>query len=185
MEIVLAALQTLGVLGAEAGSSVAAITQLLEHKESSVRSAAIDSLAKIERNAEIAVPRLVTLLGDSDWTVRRSAALGLATFKGEAARAVVPLIGLLSSDIDREAAREALTQIDSAEPDAIPVLVKALEGTEPRSQFFAVSFLGKLGPQAKDALPALRKLASEDNNRFRRSVEEAIKKIEGDAPAAP
>ena len=70
-------------------------------------------------------------------------------------------------------------KIDSVGPDAIPALIKALE-TEGRGRFYAVFFLQKLGPQAKEALPALKKLRGGDSGRFRGFLDRAIRAIEKD-----
>jgi hypothetical protein len=86
---------------------------------------------------------------------------------------------LLRSDDDRDAAREAIRQIDTVGTDAIPVLLEALKAGDRRTGFFAVYLLGKLGPDAKEALPELKELREQRSPRFRQFIDSTIRKIEG------
>jgi HEAT repeat protein len=89
---------------------------------------------------------------------------------------------MLSSEEDSDAARSALREIDAVDPDAVPVLIKALENGEGRVRYYAVFYLGKLGPAAKDALPALQRLSEEDGGfRFRSFLTKTIRSIEGES----
>jgi HEAT repeat protein len=87
---------------------------------------------------------------------------------------------LLKNEEDRTTVFTALRAIDSAEPEAIPILIAKLKSDSPFIQSFAADFLGKLGPAAKDALPELATLLDHENNRVRDSAQAAIKKIKGE-----
>jgi HEAT repeat protein len=98
---------------------------------------------------------------------------------GPAAKGAVPdLIKLMMSVQDRDAARAAVREIDAVDASAVPILIEALESEERFTRFIAIFLLKKLGPQAKDALPALKKLTTGESRRLRESVEETIRAIE-------
>jgi HEAT repeat protein len=125
-----------------------------------------------------AVPLLMRALKDHEGSVRKAATLALGNL-GAAAKPAVPLLFELLGDAeDRDAARGALRQIDTVGPEAVPTLIKALESDDRSRRFFAVFFLGKLGPAAKDALPALKRLQQDDSGRFRGTLEKTIQSIE-------
>jgi HEAT repeat protein len=88
---------------------------------------------------------------------------------------------LLSSDQDRDAVRQALKEIDAVEPAALPTLLKALDEDDRFARYYAVFFLKKLGPDAKEALPRLRELTGDESSRLREAVQSAIEAIEGTA----
>ena len=178
--VVQAALASLATQGKAARDAVPVISNLLQHPEVATRVAAIEALGKMQPEPDQAIPLLSKALKDDDWSVRKASALALGPFGAKAKSAVPALFELLHNEVDRDAARDALRQIDTVGPEAIPVLIKSLESEESRVRFYAVFFLGKLGPEAKEALPALQKLKREDSSRLRRSLEETIKKIEGE-----
>jgi HEAT repeat protein len=92
---------------------------------------------------------------------------------------VPALFKLLYSETDRDAARGALQAIDAVGPEALPTLLEALQVEDSRLRFFAVFYLAKLGPEAKDALPILKTMQDSENRRLRRTLERTIAAIEG------
>ena len=151
---------------------------MLGHPDASLRSGAVLALASILPKEEPSAKQVLPALSDSDWTVRRAAAQALGKMGPPARSAVPTLFKMLESETDRDWARQALRDIDDAEPAALPILIAALKGEERSARYYAVFFLKKLGPAAKDALPDLRKLAEDDSRRFRDSVQAAIASIE-------
>jgi HEAT repeat protein len=89
------------------------------------------------------------------------------------------LFELLDSDEDSDATRTALREIDAVAPEALPVLLEALKGEGRRQRYYAVFFLGKLGPEAKEALPVLEEALQSESGRFRDSLQRAIDAIKG------
>jgi HEAT repeat protein len=115
-----------------------------------------DDSKSTERLAR-AVSALTKALSDPDPTVRKSAAFGLGLL-GSLRRLDLPeeLVGMLSdeSTIVREAAAEALAR---ARPTAsvVPGLTKALESADQSVRNRAAVLLGRVGPEAEPAVPAL------------------------------
>ena len=61
-----------------------------------------------------------------------------------------------------------------------PILIKSLKSDDSRLRFYAVFYLGKLGPEARDALPELNKLVNDESSRFRRFLEKTVGDIKGE-----
>jgi len=61
---------------------------------------------------------------------------------------------------------------------AIPLLITALRHTDATTRRTAAIILGKIGPDAKEALPALRVLLLDDDQPVRDAAQEAITKID-------
>ena len=61
-------------------------------------------------------------------------------------------------------------------PTLIAILQDASSGR--RSRYYALYLLRKIGPEARDALPILRKLRDEADGRSREYINRAIREIE-------
>ena len=71
---------------------------------------------------------------------------------------------------------------------ALPVLTKLVGAKDEILRMQAAGALGDLGPEARDAVPALRKLLEDPNEDVRRTAAESLTKIQGTpvkAPATP
>ena len=114
-----------------------------------------------------AFPQLKERLEDEESCVRYWAATGCAVLGMRAERAAVWLIGLLedgSGDV-RIAAAEALCCMERCEL-AVPALVKELENPNPKVVLHCVNVLDTLGPKARPALDALKKLLEENKDNY-------------------
>jgi hypothetical protein len=74
-------------------------------------------------------------------------------------------------------APEALSKIGEA---AIPALVEILERGESTCRWAAADVLGRMGPAARAALPALRKAAAEDDGMLGSAAKRSIKLLGGE-----
>lgn len=115
-----------------------------------------DSDAQVHDKAikAVSVPTLIKLLEERDVPLRTAVARGLGS-KGSAAKeAAGPLLLALQDKYPavRAAAEEALIGIGKP---AVPVLVKGLKDSEASMRMRCARILGKIGPDAKDAIPAL------------------------------
>src|SRR5262249_1219666 len=84
----------------------------------------------------------------------------------------------------REAAARALAVFGADAKPAVPDLVDMVRTSYHRAKITAAETLGAIGPGAKEAIPALRKMAAEDE-RYVPVVEKALARIEGRPEAAP
>jgi len=107
------------------------------------------------------VARLIGKLADPDRDVRRAAALDLGYIGSPARDAVPALVQMLRTDpigSVREAAAGALVEIDPGGPDVVPTLIEALGVGWSGLSIAAADALGVVGPEARDAVPALVKM---------------------------
>ncbi|WP_217560677.1 HEAT repeat domain-containing protein [Streptomyces sp. GbtcB6] len=132
-----------------------------------------------------AVPEVLRLLrGAPEGLGAREALVGQAVRAldalGASARAAAPVLrGLL----DTRHAALAAGALWSAEGDAdavLPVLLRELTHGRGRSARTAAEQLGRLGAGARDALPALRRLAGSDRVWERTAAAQALWRIDGD-----
>lgn len=145
--------EILEILGPEAADCVEDLVQYLEHDEKPVRRSAANILKKIGPAAKPAVTDLVEMLTHEEKNVR---SLAQEVLVGLAAHAVEGAEGL--ADIIDDAA---------ADPDGHDAIVRA------------AAVLAAIGPEAKSALPALKKHQEDAQPAVKEAVGLAIKKIEG------
>jgi hypothetical protein len=161
----------LGAMGDRRGSDLVRAAAL---EKSDCREYAIDHVADLLGDNAAIVLCEVMRRGDED--VAEKAVVPMR--KVSAGAAVPPLVALLREGKTNslDAVISCLIEQGAAAKDAIPDLVKVLE-TEPKTrrplwtQHFAAMALGKIGPAAAPALPALTRLAekhaSEEWNRLK------------------
>lgn len=173
------ALDALQTIGASASTTLPQLTKLLESPEPTWRAGASKVLGEFSDSLDTVIPLLIERLKDPDWTVRNAATDALAKFKTDAKPAVPELAHLLLSEEDRVAVRTALRAIDTAGPEAVPALLTGAQHDDGAVRFMSVYLLGKVGPEAKDALPVLRELAEKDQSRLKGFLIRTIESIEG------
>lgn len=129
---------------------------------------------------EPAVPALVETLRSQEPRLRATAATTLWGM-GPKARAAVPALAAALSDQDHEVRVAAAMALENMDPgdakEAIPALIRALKDREGRVRQWAAKALGKIGPPAREAIPALNEAARFDP--VRPAAEEAIRQIQG------
>ncbi|HEY2826081.1 MAG TPA: HEAT repeat domain-containing protein [Pirellulales bacterium] len=178
-----AAAFAIGQIGAKEAASE--LTKQLDSKDRFLEMISAWALAKInpddKKNVDHAVSLLVTGLNDPSKHVRGAAARGL--FELHAPQdTVANAMGDLLADKDpvvRSNVAEALATL--GEP-AVPRLIKALQRDD--MQDLAVEVLRRLGPKAKDAVPALILELKDPNPDYRREVEFALAAIGPSCQAA-
>jgi HEAT repeat protein len=135
----------------KAAKAVPALRRVLCYPDSDVRMAAVAAIVRLEHLAKDAVPELEK--------------------------------GILQPqrDIDyRIAVMKALVSIGPANSlTAIPNLVKALQDGDVRIRRSAAEVLGKFGPLARQAVPALREALGDDDAEVRENASLAILNILG------
>ena len=127
-----------------------------------------------------AVPALITALEDERENVRASAAYALGEMGLVAAEAVDGLIALLTDESEevRRHATSALGMIKEPVSRTVPALVRVLEDREDTDlAFFAAQALTRIGPDAPEAIPALREALVSESAYVRGFSSEALSRI--------
>jgi HEAT repeat protein len=143
----------------------------------------------LRKSGQPAVPALISVLGTGDPAMREIAARILGSIGEPAAEAVRALTtSLRHKDPDlRLAAAKALWNITHSAEVVVPVLVNLLVDKkvaaqhpgESRRRFLqaAIESLGRIGPPAEAAVPALTTLAKDENRLVSASARQAMDEI--------
>ena len=127
-----------------------------------------------------AVSALISALEDERENVRASAAYALGEMGPVAAEAVDALIALRTdaSEEVRRHAISALGMIQVPTPKTVPALVEVLGNPEDTDlAFFAAQALTRIGPDATEAVPALREALMSESAYVRGFSSEALSRI--------
>lgn len=127
-----------------------------------------------------AVPELITALAAERENVRASAAYALGEMGPAAAEAVDELTSLLTDESEevRRHAISALGMIKEPVSKTVPALIKRLENREDTDlAFFAAQALTRIGPDATEAVPALREALMSESAYVRGFASEALSRI--------
>jgi HEAT repeat protein len=173
------ALRLVAIIGSEAKEATSQVKPLINHPVGTIRGQAYGALVAIDLENPENVPMLMAALEDSDWSVQQTAVEKLGKQGPKAKGAVGKLFSMLLTQPDNSMLASAITEIDAADLSAYDVLLEALSSDNQRLRGLAVFLLGKIGPDAKDALPKLRELLKEARGRGRGAIERAITAIEG------
>ncbi len=139
--------------------AISALGKLLQtNLDVSNRMYAVRELQKVWDHAKPVVPVMKELLTDSDESVRAAAAVALWRTRRQPPESLPPLIALLRST--RWEVRETVTRDIGSEfgrhgESAAPALAKLLWDPFNLIRMAAAEELGRIGPGAKDAVPAL------------------------------
>jgi HEAT repeat protein len=135
-------------------------------------------LGRLEAKDKDSVAAIVARLTDPDKDVRRASVRALHMIKADRA-IVTPLVVKVLQDSDPSVVMPALHTIAEAGKDVVPALTAALENKEAR--YWACLVLAEIGPDAKDAVPALIKAVSDERPEVRLQAVIALGEI---GPAA-
>ncbi|MEI7684639.1 MAG: HEAT repeat domain-containing protein [Planctomycetota bacterium] len=178
-----AAAATLGNVEPRSKEIASGLRIALKDREPAVRLAASRALRLFDgAEAGFAVSALMELLASSDPETRRDAAAALGEF-GSVAKAALPPLHKLLSDSDplvRNAASWAGARITSSAANryAVITLISALRDRDPRTRLDAARHLGSLGPDAREAIAALREARQDDVETVRNAAAEALAKVQ-------
>jgi HEAT repeat protein len=192
----LQAIFALGAMGPGAGEAVPQLSAvLLDDPDGDCRSAAALALSKMVPASRTAVPALARALEDAEPLVRMNAATALFGLRAEARPAVPALMKAVKDEANRQEVRPfpvtiqetaalALGRASAGSDEAVPTLVEALEAAETEGmRRSAARALGEVGLPARPAVSRLRELLNDRDGSVREAAAEALRKIEGEAPA--
>ena len=177
----------LGSIGPEAKTSEAKLKELADAEESPqmLQTVCLWALAKINPDdkefAKAAIPRLIEALKSPKQPVREAAARALIELDPDP-EITRPLMDKLMEEASPEAVNDILDAVASLGENAVPRLSKALEHADARAK--AAAIIARIGPAAKDAVPALIEALKDENALTRCEVLFALAAIGPDAKQA-
>ena len=191
----LRAAKILGRLGAQARPALTALQEATSDADEDVRRVATNSLKAVQSaNAPSEqIARLIRDLRDADDIVRFKAARELGKL-GPAARDAIPDLQRLLQDPDEDVRRVAATSLRLIQTDAGPGpvaneavqrLIQNLTNNDELIRIRAAKDLAKLGPAARDAIPALQRLLQDPDEDVRRVATSALNAIQGTGTVTP
>jgi HEAT repeat protein len=173
----------LGRIGDKAATSE--LTKQIDSADPFLKTIAVWAVAKLNPDDKAAMQRAVTVLSESlksnDKRLRAAAARGLHELNAPHEMVAEALSGMMADKdpVVRANVADALSSIGEA---AVPKLIKALQNDDLQS--LAVAVIQRLGPKAKDAVPALIDELKDPSPEYRHEVEFALGAIGPDAKAA-
>lgn len=160
------AVEVLAGWGAEAEPAVPRILHHLRNVEPAIRSSAAEALARM--GVPEAAGGLERACRDSDARVRAWAHAGLARMKGDCQEHMEQVAELLESGAAPGEAGEAMATMDCVNKDVVGLLIRALGKNDDDIRVAAARAVGRIGPRAAAAVPALMgTLGDEKNFRLR------------------
>jgi HEAT repeat protein len=157
--------KTLGdAIGEEA--LAAHLVPLLKNSDPAIRKAAVGDLIGLCRNASAQTPAIEEALTHFDATVRREAALYLVANSPQLAPRALDVVvaELASTDESSYACDHVIAVMRNTARDAIPRVARALgdllaRSKNPENRRTIIHSLGRFGPDAREAAPALLEAA--------------------------
>ncbi len=110
--------------------------------------------------AKSAVPDLLKALEDPDETVKTSACSALGEVNSAPAQVIPALLKIVASEttLSLETSLAAARAVVDFGAQSVSYLLKGIESLDSRDRFWAVFMLGDIGPKARTAVPAIRRL---------------------------
>jgi HEAT repeat protein len=150
------AANTLDSMGRNAVDAVPALTETLNDSDAGLRRTAASALGKIGAPAKSAIPALTLALKDRDKSVREKAVQSLVKMGSGLDTVSALLEGLKNEDENVvEIAEKALDENNWLTADNVHGLVEVVQASKTKARIFAMAALGRIGPDAKEAVTAL------------------------------
>lgn len=173
--------EALGKIGTADPKVIAALIAALEDKNEDVRGAAGEALTKFGARAKSAVPALIPFLQSENRNERGFGCVLLGRFGPVAKEAIPALEKIARADSEeclRPIARTVLARIDPSRlKETVADLSAMLQSQNEELRMVAVEALEFLGPDAQEALPALRRLRKRSGGSETSEINSAIEAI--------
>lgn len=192
------AIHALGTFGPEAGAAIPALATILrEDQDPETRSNAAHALSKMAPATATVVPALAQALEDEEPFVRMHAAFALFRLHAAARPASAALLKALKDQNNQtnlktfqytiqEMSALALGRATAGSDEAVVPLIALLAAADSFDTRLAVArALGEIGPPAKPAEAALRKLLTDEHSVMREAAQESLEKIGAARAAEP
>ncbi len=182
----LAAIFALGRIGPDGAAATTRLAELLAtDKDANVRKEVARSLGLLGLDAKAAVPALAKALrSDAATEVRQQAALALGKMGMELKAVASILVDVLKTDADKSVRLLTVQALASGMGSGLKDYLKELseqmaKDPEGEVRLAIVQEVGNLGPDAKEALPALVKATTDVQITIREAAKVAVKKVKG------
>lgn len=160
-------------LGKGGAGVVREIAELLDTTDRDLRRHAADALEKLGPAAAAAVPELVNLLSDKSKGTVDAASRALKNIGRPAAKSLI--VRLLGPDQVSTEAKKILKGIGA---EAAPDLIEAVGSENFYTRLTVVSLLGDIPSAAKESVPRLEKVLTDDlNEDVRRYAQDSLQKL--------
>jgi HEAT repeat protein len=146
----------LGDIGPDAISAVPALQPFLKDKSHTVRVYTAEAVWNITKQTEPSLTILEEGLKDANASFRWSAAVFLGEM-GPAAKPAIPLLEKTVTDSGKEVESVCIQSLAEIGPETVPFLTNLLADPDSAIRISAAVALGKLGSQARAAVPMLEK----------------------------
>lgn len=170
------AARALGIIGD--AKAVPALRKLTADSETLVRAQATYALGRLKADDQESLTAVIGRLADKEVQVRRAAVRAMSMIKADR-KVTIPLVIKMLEDADPNVAMRAMSSIAEAGAEAVPALNAAL--THPQARYWACIALSEMGAQAKDAVPSLVKVLTDEQPQNRMQAAIALAEI---GPAA-
>jgi HEAT repeat protein len=179
-----AAVRVLAQLGPDAAPAVGVLVEALADKSRRTRLAAVRALGQIGPPARSALTGLARALAEVD-PARKAAteALARVDLNWASSPELAEAIAGLAADLRRtgdfgQGAADALVAIG---PASVPALIRSLGSEDRIEREAAANTLGRLGPAARDAIPALQGTLQDQHGWVRDAAARALRAIAPDS----
>jgi HEAT repeat protein len=182
-----AAAYALGQIGVKDERAITALRGAMKSDQPFLQVIGAWALVRLDRDDQAVVAeatmRILAGLQAEDVNARRAAARALAEIN-PSPEVVAPVLVKAIHDADPTVIANAVDALASLGPKIVPRLINALKNKDLR--LHAARVLGRIGPEAKEAAPALAAALDDAEGEYRREVQFALGAIgPAAAPAVP
>jgi HEAT repeat protein len=174
-------IEALGNIGPKAKSAVPDLADLLKESDKEMKPAIMRALAHMGPDVKQAVPAIGSCLSAEDKETSLQALDVLAHLGPDAKEAVPDIIALfVDEDLkpDNKLRLQAVRTLGKIGKPAVPHLTKALSNQNRYMKVGVIEALGEIGPDAKEAIRPIQRLASNPDPEIRRAAARAATKIQ-------
>ena len=173
-----------GIGGAATRPAIPALTDALDDAKANVRLLAAKAILRTDKKSKPAVTTLIALVNQKDPFIACLAAEALGD-NGVAEPVVFRALraALPANNVVSVGAAVSLWRLDRENGVTLPALVKALQSKDRLTQEASTRALTSMGPDAKEAVPAVLAALGDKNEDLRELAAEALRKIDPGAAA--
>jgi len=174
-------IEALGNIGPQAKSAVPDLADLLKEADKEVKPSILSTLARMGPDAKPVVAAIGSCLSTDDKETSLQGLAALAALGPDAKDAVGDIIALfVDEDLrpDNKLRLQAVKTLGKIGKPAVPPLTKALSSPNRYMKVGVIQALGEIGPDAKEAIRAIQRLASSPDPEIQRAANVAARKIQ-------